>query len=296
MLDFSSFYYSISGCSATIIAIIGGFIASKLISINSDRDNILERIKGIDDELQMKRKQHDSIVEELDEDDALDFIKKNISKLVDQKSFLAVYKSEEKNRLDYAKQEKYWLRALEVCKDVSELDNDQMSDRNSDDVPGVLAEKYSNNFEYVVCEKIIFELKRRDKEKNFRVSLGLYVPSDTSLPMGGIWYHEKRKEAEKMNLQIEELSFERKQYEEKKQKIRKPKGMKLGLAIFIVFSLLGVLFPLACALIYIVYEEQNVCIPIISFCLFIICVVITFLYLVSLLRWKISEKNTKKIE
>lgn len=60
-LDYSSFFYSIAGCSATIIAIIGGFIASKLISISADRDNILDKIKEINDELNMKTKQHDDI-------------------------------------------------------------------------------------------------------------------------------------------------------------------------------------------------------------------------------------------
>ena len=50
-MDYSSFFYSIAGCSATIIAIIGGFIASKLISISADRDNILDKIKEINEEL-----------------------------------------------------------------------------------------------------------------------------------------------------------------------------------------------------------------------------------------------------
>ena len=82
-LDYSSFFYSIAGCSATIIAIIGGFIASKLISISADRDNILDKIKEINDELNMKTKQHDDIIEKLDDDDALDFVRDNVSMLVD---------------------------------------------------------------------------------------------------------------------------------------------------------------------------------------------------------------------
>ena len=61
-LDYTSFFYSIAGCSATIIAIIGGFIASKLISISSDRDVILDKIKEIDDELGMKTRQHKEIM------------------------------------------------------------------------------------------------------------------------------------------------------------------------------------------------------------------------------------------
>ena len=85
-MDYSSFFYSIAGCSATIIAIIGGLIASKLISISADRDNILDKIKEINDELNMKTKQHDDIIEKLDDDDALDFVRDNVSMLVDHRS------------------------------------------------------------------------------------------------------------------------------------------------------------------------------------------------------------------
>ena len=71
-MDCTSFFYSIAGCSATIIAIIGGFIASKLISISSDRDVILDKIKEIDDELGMKTRQHKEIMQKLNDDDAYD--------------------------------------------------------------------------------------------------------------------------------------------------------------------------------------------------------------------------------
>lgn len=111
-LDYSSFFYSIAGCSATIIAIIGGFIASKLISISADRDNVLDKIKEINDEFNMKTKQHDDIIEKLDDDDALDFVRDNVSMLVDHRSIDIVYKPEEKPKLDYFKMERYWVRAM----------------------------------------------------------------------------------------------------------------------------------------------------------------------------------------
>lgn len=62
-MDYTSFFYSIAGCSATIIAIIGGFIASKLISISADRDKILDIIKEIEDELDMKTRQYNEAIE-----------------------------------------------------------------------------------------------------------------------------------------------------------------------------------------------------------------------------------------
>ena len=85
-MDYTSFFYSIAGCSATIIAIIGGFIASKLISISADRDKILDKIKEIEDELDMKTRQYNEAMEELNADDAFDFVRDNISMLIENKS------------------------------------------------------------------------------------------------------------------------------------------------------------------------------------------------------------------
>lgn len=74
-VELYKFFYYIAGCSATIIAIIGGFIASKLISISADRDNILDKIKEIDDELRMKSRQHNDLVKKINDDDAYDFVR-----------------------------------------------------------------------------------------------------------------------------------------------------------------------------------------------------------------------------
>lgn len=284
-LDYTSFFYSIAGCSATIIAIIGGFIASKLISISSDRDTILDKIKEIEDELEMKTRKHNEIVEELNADDALDFIGHNISMLIDNESIDVVYETEERPRLDYSVMKKYWCRALDIFEEMSSLDTDDFSNTNSDKIPAVLANKYTNNFDYKVCKKIIREMDmRRKRNSNLIFPSALLMDSDS--PQIRIWYHQKRGEVERLKSRIEELEFEKRQYEEKKKQIRKPKGMKAGLWIFAIFSSLGVFFPLICALINYEKTLYCLCMPAISFILFAGCTLVTFVYLVSLLIWK----------
>ena len=298
-MDYSIFFYSIAGCSATIIAIIGGFIASKLISISTDIDNILDKIKEIDDELNMKTKQHEVIIEKLNDDDALDFVRDNVSMLVDNRSIDIVYKPEEKPKLDYFTMEQYWQRALKICEEILDLDEDQICNVNSDKVPVVLAKKYANEFEYGVCEKVLHEIEKRAKKRNanpFDLYTSLIDVGDIVPQTAGLWYHEKTGEAEKLELRIEELKFEKLQYEEKKREIKKPKGMKSGLIIFIIFSIFGVFFPLVCALINSTYYNNSLCVPIISLSLFVICVLITFIYLALLLRWKNVDKEVNNHE
>lgn len=288
-MDYTSFFYSIAGCSATIIAIIGGFIASKLISISSDRDVILDKIKEIDDELGMKTRQYKEIMQKLNDDDAYDFVRDNISMLLDNRSIDVVYKTEEKPRLDYFIMEKYWSRALEIYEEIANLDEDIFIKVNSDKVPVVLANKYTNDFDYNVCKKIIREVEKNARKQNSNplFSVSSLIDVDDIVPQQvGIWYHQKKGEAEQLGLRIEELRFEKKQYEDKKKQFKKPKGMKAGLCLFVTFSALGVFFPLICALINHMNTLECLCLPIISLALFGICTLSTFIYLALLLRWK----------
>lgn len=164
-MDYSSFFYSIAGCSATIIAIIGGFIASKLISISADRDNILDKIKEINDELNMKTKQHDDIIEKLDDDDALDFVRDNVSMLVDHRSIDIVYKPEEKPKLDYFKMERYWVRALKICEEIFDLNEEQVCDVNSDKYRWYWQKSIQMNLIMGFVKKCYLRLKRGQKSE-----------------------------------------------------------------------------------------------------------------------------------
>lgn len=291
-MDYSSFFYSIAGCSATIIAIIGGFIASKLISISSDRDSVLDKIKEINDELNIRTKQHNDIIQRLNDDDALDFVGDNISLLVDNRCIDVVYKSEEKPKLDYFTTEQYWKRALRICEEISNLEASQLENINSDKVPVELAKKYTNEFDYGVCKKVFRELDKRARKRNrnpFDISTSLMDVGDIVPVPINQWYHHKSEEAEKLETRIEELKFEKLQYEEKKKQIRKPRGMKSGLLLFAVFSVLGVFLPLICVL----FDDfsTSMCVAVIALCMFEFCVLITFIYMALLLRWKNVDKE-----
>ena len=187
---------------------------------------------------------------------------------------------------------------MDICKEIVNLDEDEISNVNSDKVPVVLANKYANDFDYRVCEKIVHEIEKNTKKRNsnsfFATSL---IDVDDIVPQtAGIRYHQKRSEAEKAELRIEELKFEKKQYEEKKRQIKKPKGMRSGLCIFVVFSILGVIFPLICALMNSIYKFDNLCMPIVSLIFFGGCIFITFVYLALLLRWKNVDMEVTRHE
>ena len=207
--------------------------------------------------------------------------------LVDHRSIDIVYKPEEKPKLDYFKMERYWVRALKICEEIFDLNEEQVCDVNSDKVPVVLAKKYTNEFDYGVCKKVLFEIEKRAKKR----SANSLLFSASLIDVGDIV-----PQTAELELRIGELKFEKSQYEEKKREIKKPKGMKSGLIIFIIFSILGVFFPLVCALIDCTYNYSCLCVPIISLGLFVICVLVTFIYLALLLSWKDVDKEVNNHE
>ena len=147
-------------------ALFGADNTALVVTLSSDRDVILDKIKEIDDELGMKTRQHKEIMQKLNDDDAYDFVRDNISMLLDNRSIDVVYKTEEKPRLDYFIMEKYWSRALEIYEEIANLDEDIFIKVNSDKVPVVLANKYTNDFDYNVCKKIIREVEKNARKQN----------------------------------------------------------------------------------------------------------------------------------
>ena len=111
MYDLTSVLTTIAACSASIVAIVGGFIASKLIAINAERDEVNTRISELDEEIEFFTEERDMLQEQLDEDDALDFISENITYIVNRNSLDEAYKKEERPRLEKEVLQPYWSRA-----------------------------------------------------------------------------------------------------------------------------------------------------------------------------------------
>lgn len=276
-MDLTGFYYSIAGCSATIVAIIGGFIASKLISISSERDGIVEKLREVDELLSLKKGQEADITQMLEEDDALDFIKEHIRDLVDGRAFLQIYKPEEKERLEAPVLEKYWNESRSVLQEIEACFQYYGCEVNSDKVPNEYALKHEEGFLYDVAVEICKEFERRESP------LKVMLP-DFGNGVG--WYTKKADERARLRQEISSLELEQKQYEDKKQAIKKPKGMKSGLIIFVVFALTGVVYPLVCAMLNLFAGVADYALALSVLLLFVAGVGVTFGYLAMLLRWK----------
>lgn len=94
MYDLTSVLTTIAACSASIVAILGGLIASKLLALNAEREESETRLSEIDEEISFYKEERDKIQATLDEDDALDFIRNNIENLIQRKDIDSIYQEE----------------------------------------------------------------------------------------------------------------------------------------------------------------------------------------------------------
>lgn len=82
----------------------------------------------------------------------------------------------------------------------------------------------------------------------------------------------------------------------KKATNKKAKRNEIRIEHFVVFSILGVIFPLVCALKNSIYKFENLCMPIVALIFFGGCIFITFVYLALLLRWKNVDMEATRHE
>ena len=80
--DLTTLLTTIASISASFVAILGGFIASKLISISENRSSTLDKLRSLDKEISVKISLKESLQDENNESDALDFIDANFRLLV----------------------------------------------------------------------------------------------------------------------------------------------------------------------------------------------------------------------
>lgn len=293
MYKLSNLLTTIAGCSATVIAIVGGFIGSKLIALNTEREEVLTCLSEIDAEIRFKSKKVADAKETLDEDDALDFIKKNIKSVVLEQSLDKVYKKEERLNLSEEELNPYWNRAVKISKRLSNILLNKDEKVNDDGVPNILATKIEVDFEYVVCEyavkcfeRIQLEQERMSSPFSINPLPSIDLTLDDLSRRNGYWYQKTRDKMNEANASIEWLKIQKKQLLVRKNVLKKPKGMKSGLGVFGFFSLFGVIVPLIGISFstesYRYYLMVKYCtIGIFSSCLFAV-----FIYLINLLKWK----------
>jgi len=286
MYDLTTVLTTIAACSASIVAILGGFIASKLIAINAERNEVNTRISELDEEIEFFTEERDMLQTQLDEDDALDFISENIEFIVNRQSLDDAYKEENRPRLKKEVLLPYWNRAEKTLSQYRTIIKKSANsfEENEDGIPVEAAKVFTDDFEYAVCKKICEHIE--DKASPFSA---LRRGLDVAIPTGK-WYAETQEKVISADNKITYLMLQRKQQYSRFKALKKPKGMKLGLALFALFSVTNIVYPLSLSPYVTANYQCYLQTKILTISMFAVGLALMMMYLVYLLHWNKQKK------
>lgn len=296
--DLTSLLTTISSASASFIAILGGLVASKLLTISSERDAVLAKISELDKEISAKASQKNTLQKENNDSDALDFIESNITGLLRQISLERVYENSTDKTLSIDTLLPYWEKSTSI--------NTQIQHNL---IPGISGRE--------IYKSLKTEAKREYSQDSFERSVSLiiinYLEDDYNRkhlsPFSAAasvsqnifrssfidrqHYEYNSRTISELTVTLDSLYFQKAQYEKDKELLKTPAGVSNGLNIFGCFSLACIVLPLMLS----PFETTSIYlfwfVKIFFIASFSLGLLSTFLYMKKLLNWPEFEKDSK---
>lgn len=277
-------------CAATIIAIIGGFIVTKLISLSTEQKEIEIRLRDIIKEMDYRKQKIADLTTALIEDEALDLITESIELFA--KDEIELNEAYDRRRYDFSIDEirPFWDKAhtliFEKLTEILETENE--FDENG--VPKTWAKTLSD-FEYSVCKRVMDEIKYQTKLRESNKPQSGFMGFPGIPPMRPLYttpiFAARDIKAEKSvhESSFSLLSLQENQLNTRKASIETPKNTIMGLLVFIYYACVSVFFPLIIlAFLPISSDGVLTALIILDLTLFFSGLVATITYLISFMK------------
>lgn len=278
-MDIYSLLMTIASLSASFVAILGGFIVSRLITINSERSLYAGQLREVTGQLIYYRGVRNLIDKNRTEEDAIRYIYDHMTELVEGENLEDIYEENELQSIDIIDLEPLWKCAQEIKMRFDDCLDDEACKFNSDMIPVTIAEEYVGDlFAYEFCKMYAgWGFGEHDFEN---------VPFRET----GEWYERDNQKVLEYTTQIMLLEARENQLAVNLKVLKRPAGMIEGLALFALFSFFNIIMPLVLALFS--FEQHNaVVISSVCILLLIIGLFATFIYLVWMLKWRKDDED-----
>jgi len=274
--DLTVILTTIASVSAGFVAILGGFIASRLIEINSQRSMCKSILKEIEYKKFFCMEEKNMHSEDINEEKAAKYIFYHIEELADRLDLDDVYMVDELNDIDSCDLEPLWEEAKYYIDEFENYLEDDGCEFNSDMIPAELAED-------IARDVFIYEVLKIYSEYVFSEDCEV-----DEFRSRGSWYERSIVRLAQLDMQIVSLEIEEFRCKMDLQRLKKPKGMEGGLMFFAVFTVSNIILPL---LLGAVDLPECMLLPvcICGFLLFCSGLVGVIVYLFRLLRWGLEE-------
>lgn len=271
--DISSLLLTVASASASFAAILGGFIASKLISINSDRNVAESNLEEVKYQKFLKTEERDMLRRSMDEEDSICYIYEHMAELTSGLELEDVYAEDELQTVEYEILLPLWKKAQFYVQQFDECLQKGNCKFNSDMIPCELAEEHTD-------DPFVYEFLMMYAGWGFSDDVEKMLPRPRAA-----WYEKNKEQVLQANMQAAALDIQQQRYEMDLNRARKPKGMKTGLLIFALFSVFNIVLPLLLS-VTIIPQEWNSIVAYVVIGMLALGLSVTFCYLAKMLSWK----------
>ncbi|MEC1155033.1 hypothetical protein [Cytobacillus horneckiae] len=241
-MDLNGLISTITTSTAALVAIIGGFLVSRVISLASDQNGIKRRIREIKKDLDAKREMLENAERFLFEDDLNDFVSNdNIKLIILGRTLEEVIEEDEYDLLTEEEVEPYYKQVKQIALEIAELQNstDEYYDKFSKFKEAFKDFKYPDRMNWY--------------EKVFKVMDDMAQP-ESNFPLGGFKfrpavpnintdYKDTRKEQDRLNDDIRVLELQLAEQLKILNDYGKPKWVWSGMFVLIYSCGVGIVYP-----------------------------------------------------
>lgn len=297
--DLTSLLTTISSASASFVAILGGLVASRLLTITSERDSVLSKISEVDKEISIKASHQAALKKENVESDALDFIESNIENLVRGSTLESTFEKSSNKELSIETLQPYWKKSVAI---KNEIHNDIIPGITGTSIFNSLKEevrlKYAqDSFSREVSLIIINQFEDDFEQKhqsNFFPTIRIPKVNFRTSIFDRQHYDHNIQTITELQSELDSLYFQKHQLAEEKKSLKMPTNISSGLNTFGLFSLICIVLPL----VLIPFETSNIYLFRIVKFFFILSFSVglfaTFSYMKRLLKWPEAKSDDKK--
>lgn len=244
-MDLNILISTIITSTAALVAIIGGFLVSRVITLAGEKHSIERRLKEIDNELKIKKEMLDNIENIIFEDDVNEFIKEYCEELIiEEKSLKEILREDDYYEFNEEDLKPYVEELISIRDRLIE-----MMER-SEDLP-VKFKDFIHNNDFQIDDRkdwyeLVYKILRKERlgKRSQYLSLTdpLIIDSEFRVFNAQI-YRDRIKNRDQLRDEVKFLTISKNEQQKILDDYNKTSGLWSGLAVLIYACIVGIAYP-----------------------------------------------------
>src|SRR5699024_5459366 len=235
--------------TAALIAIIGGFLVSRVITLSSEQNVINRKRRELNNEINAKRDSLSQVTEYIISEDALDFISDNLGELSeDELPLKYIHKEDRYTELTLEQLEPYVELYNFIFNELQTLTSEFRSlPSDFDDFKKRLTIELSLPKKldwYELAYDFIYESLPKKSNNSFFPDITTLTSFQNRIRPVNHYYHNQVKIKEQLEKELAVLNLQKAEQDKILTEYGKPNGVWSGLIVLIYSSIVGIAYPI----------------------------------------------------